>query len=231
MPGLLERGRTVHINADALDYQESGTATYAGNAVLSQDRTTTIRGDTITLDRETGDLAATGDARSFLQLDSGRSTGLAHEIRYDDERRTITYRSAPAGPGTGRGATAASSGRVQLNGPDGDVTAQHIELVLAKERSHVERLDAYTAVSVTIGSRTATGARLTFHAADARYVMAAGPGVPVRIVDRSTNSCTETTGRTLTFFKGTDRMTVDGNDEMRTETKSGGPCTPPLSSR
>lgn len=229
MPGLLEQGRTVQINADALDYQGSGAVIYTGNAVLSQDRTATIQGDTITFDRETGDLAATGNARSSLQLDTGRSVGVAHEIRYDDERRTIAYTSAPAGPSPGRGAAPAASGQVQLNGPEGDVSAQHIEVVLATGRSHVERLDAYTGVSVTIGSRTATGARLTVHAADARYVMAAGPGVPVRIVDRSTNSCTE--GRTLTFFKGTDRMTVDGNEEMRTETKSGGPCGPPPSSR
>jgi hypothetical protein len=34
----------------------------------------------------------------------------------------------------------------------------------------------------------------------------------------------------LIFFKGTDRMTVDGQEAMRTRTKGGGACGPePLS--
>ena len=42
-----------------------------------------------------------------------------------------------------------------------------------------------------------------------------------------TESCRETTGRTLTFFKSTDRIIVDGNEEIRTQTRNGaGPaCT------
>jgi hypothetical protein len=37
--------------------------------------------------------------------------------------------------------------------------------------------------------------------------------------------CNETIGKTLTFFKTADRIIVDGNDEIRTQTKSGGgPC-------
>jgi hypothetical protein len=34
-------------------------------------------------------------------------------------------------------------------------------------------------------------------------------------------ACRETTGRTLTFFKSTDRIIVDGNDETRTQTRNG----------
>ena len=32
-------------------------------------------------------------------------------------------------------------------------------------------------------------------------------------------------GKTLTFFKAADRIIVDGNEEIRTQTKSGGPCS------
>ena len=32
----------------------------------------------------------------------------------------------------------------------------------------------------------------------------------------------ETTGKTLTFFKATDRIVVDGNEQIRTQTKGGG---------
>ena len=34
----------------------------------------------------------------------------------------------------------------------------------------------------------------------------------------------ETTGKTLTFIKATDRIVVDGNEQIRTQTKGGGKC-------
>jgi len=37
----------------------------------------------------------------------------------------------------------------------------------------------------------------------------------------------ETTGRTLTFFKSTNTITVDGNEEFRTQMKSGSKCGEP----
>ena len=43
---------------------------------------------------------------------------------------------------------------------------------------------------------------------------------PVKVIE----SCREITGKTLTFYKSTDRILVDGNQEIRTETKSGGAC-------
>ena len=36
--------------------------------------------------------------------------------------------------------------------------------------------------------------------------------------------CRETTGKTLTFFRSTDRIIVDGNEQKRTETKGVGAC-------
>jgi hypothetical protein len=45
----------------------------------------------------------------------------------------------------------------------------------------------------------------------------------VRIVEE----CRETQGRTLTFFKSTDRIVVDGNEESRTQTKGGAKCGEP----
>jgi hypothetical protein len=41
-------------------------------------------------------------------------------------------------------------------------------------------------------------------------------GSPVTILDECAR---ETTGRTLTFFKTTDRIIVDGNEQIRTQTK------------
>ena len=37
----------------------------------------------------------------------------------------------------------------------------------------------------------------------------------------------ETSGRTVTFFKSTERIIVDGEEEVRTQSKRGGPCPAP----
>jgi lipopolysaccharide export system protein LptA len=65
--------------------------------------------------------------------------------------------------------------------------------------------------------RVATGARMTYLTATERYVMS---GTPVAIVEE----CRETTGKSLTFFRSTDTISVDGNEEIRTQTKTGKDC-------
>ncbi len=75
--------------------------------------------------------------------------------------------------------------------------------------------------------RTATGGRLTYRASAEQYDIAGTAAAPVKVVE----SCREITGKTLTFYKSTDRITVDGNEEIRTETKSGGPCPQPAQPR
>ena len=107
---------------------------------------------------------------------------------------------------------------VQLSGPQGDLQSDRIVVTLAKSGSHIERLDAYQRVTCRLDTRVATGTRLTYYAGDERYVMSGASGAPVKVVER----CNETIGKTLTFFKSTDRMIVDGNEEIRTQTKSGG---------
>jgi hypothetical protein len=59
---------------------------------------------------------------------------------------------------------------------------------------------------------------MTYHAREERYVLSGAGVTPVSIREK----CSETTGRTLTFFKSSDRIIVDGNERRRTETK---PCT------
>jgi lipopolysaccharide export system protein LptA len=110
-----------------------------------------------------------------------------------------------------------------LSGPQGDLRADRIEVILARSGSRVERLEAYTNVSARVDTRVASGARLTYYAEDERYVLVGASPVPVRVVD----ICRETSGKTLTFFKTADRIIVDGNEEIRTQTKSGGPCSAP----
>ncbi len=125
----------------------------------------------------------------------------------------------------------------QLSGPQGDLRAVKIEIVLAAAgtsagtstaasagagASKVERLEAYTSVDLAVDKRKATGGRLTYFAADDRYVLTGAGAVPVKVVE----NCRQTTGQTLTFFKAVDRIIVDGNEQIRTQTTGGGPCSP-----
>ena len=136
---------------------------------------------------------------------------------------------SPAAPATVSPVAPAGS---RLSGSQGDVTASRIELVLAKTGSQLDRLEAYTAVNVRVDTRVGTGDRLTYFAEDGRYVMTGIATVPVKIVETSATvtiprECRETIGRTVTFFKSTERIIVDGNEEVRTQSKRGGPCPAP----
>jgi lipopolysaccharide export system protein LptA len=217
LPGLLKEGQPASVNAERLDYKGGkGRAEYSGNATLVQGDTA-IRGDLIDLDQQKGDLIASGSARSTLTLDASRTDGRANEIRYEEARRVVTYSPGVVAPTNGQGSGVPLA---QVSGPDGDLRAERIEVVLAAKENAVDRLEAYNRVTMVLGPRTATGGRLTYHAKEERYVMSGAAITPVSIRE----SCRETTGRTLTFFKSTDRIVVDGNETRRTETK---PCTPP----
>jgi lipopolysaccharide export system protein LptA len=237
LPGLLKQAEPVNVNAGALDYEQSGKAVYTGNAALWQGETA-VRADVLALDRMRGDLIASGAARSNLVFDTGASVGRAAEIRYEDAARRITYLSAPlsAPPGdrpiaptTERGIAptgdkpAAPVSLAQLSGVQGDLRARLINVMLAKDASRLERLDAQTEVTVRLDKRIATGDRLAYYPADERYVITGLPTMPVRIVEE----CRETSGRTVTFFKSAERIIVDGNEEVRTLSSRSGPCPQP----
>ena len=247
IPGLLKQDQAANINAKALDYRgQDGQAVYRGGATLWQG-STTIRADTISLDQQKSNLVATGSAKSMLELDTGLSSGSGNEIRYDDQKRLVTYSGAPLPPTTERGAGSAgarsggpSDARravpvrdAQLSGPQGDLRGERIEIALAKEGNKVERLEGYTGVTLKLDTRTAVGSRLTYYASEERYVMSAAGTKAVEVTDVKTApsgavSCNRTVGRTLTFYKSTDTISVDGNDQNRTESKAIA-CAPPSS--
>ena len=238
LPGLLQEGQAANVSANTLEYQGgAGAAIYSGNATLWQGETA-IRADVIALDQTRADLVASGAARSNIVFDTGMSIARAAEIRYDDAARTITYASPPPAPVSPVAPTlgipvaptpvisiappplAPPSVLSQLSGPQGDLRALRIEVVLAQTAARPERLEAYTDVSVHLDTRVATGDRLTYFAEDERYVMTGIATVPVRIVEE----CRETSGRTVTFFKSAERIIVDGNKEVRTQSKRDSLC-------
>ena len=204
-PGLLTDGDAVNVLAADMTYDEaSRTTIFKGSARMLQGATV-IQAETITLDEAKGDLTAVGSATTSLGIattdgEAGKPTlGRADSFRYTDESRRAVYET-----------------KAQFNSEAGDLQASRIELLLAKTDNQLDRLDAQGAVQVTLGVRRASGSRLVYRPADARYEITGTPG---RFID----ACNESAGRTLTFFRASDRVIIDGNEQSRTETR-GGKC-------
>lgn len=221
LPGLFKEGDPVSASAAKLDYEgQAGRAVYTGNATLLQGDTT-IRGGVISIDQEKGDLVVTGSARSTLALDGKKADGQADEVRYDEAARQVTYSMAPLAPTTvGSNASAAKAAPVRprlarLNGPQGDLRAQRIVIVLAHDGNEIDRLEGYDNITMVQGDRTAVGARLTYDAAKESYLISGRGGVPVSIRATIQGACRETTGETLTFFKANDSISVGGETDSR----------------
>jgi LPS export ABC transporter protein LptC len=210
LPGLLKQDQPANVNANALDYQgASGQAIYTGTATMWQGETA-VRADSIAIDQSKGDFVALGNAGSTIVLDTGVSIAHAAEIRYADTAHTIAYASM-------KNALGVVTAQAQVSGPQGDLRADRIDVMLAEKGGHIDRLEAYTNVNMKLTTRTAVGERLTYFSEDERYLMSGAGTKSVKVIE----ACRETTGRTLTFFKSTDRIIVDGNDETRTQTRNG----------
>ena len=214
VPGLLAADQPVNVTAARLQYDEStAVATYSGAAKLWQGQRA-VQGETVVVDERTGDLTATGAARSQMileQIDPETnvpkkvdSVATAEELVYEDALRRATYTT-----------------NAHAVGPQGDITADRIELYFVETQDALDRAEAYTQAELRLERRSASGERLTYFAADGRYVMS---GAPVRIIEDLETECRQTTGRSLTFYQTADAISVDGNNEHRTQTKAGGSC-------
>jgi lipopolysaccharide export system protein LptA len=114
-----------------------------------------------------------------------------------------------------------------VSGVQGDLRGDRIELFFDESGKGVDRLEAYDQVSFRmspsqgVAPRWGRGARLSYFAADERYVLS---GAPAQGVEQLPGDCRQTTGRTLTFFKSSSSFVVDGNQQGRTQTRTGGTC-------
>jgi len=217
-PALLAEKDPVSILSESLTYDEkTQKADYAGKVAPNVGQTvliqgdTTIRANTLTLDQSKGDLTANGKVVTTLAIADGKKPepgaktkpmiARAETFTYADQTRTATYTTA-----------------AQLDGDQGNLSASRLELQLAKGENSLEKLEANDRVVAIVDKRTVTGARLTYSPTDDKYVV---HGAPVRMIDAE---CQETTGKTLTFYKASDKVQVDGNNEVRTQNKGGGKC-------
>src|SRR5688572_15545198 len=214
-PGLLGDQEAVQIIAEKLTYDETTRqADYGGQVRLIQGETT-ITADTLTLDETNGNLIANGKVTTTLPIaekdhagdaKSKLMVGRAGSFAYSDQTRVATYTTT-----------------AQLDGDQGNLQAAKIEMKLAKGANTLEGLEADRQVTALVERRTVTGAHLSYSPTDDKYIVT---GAPVRMIDAE---CQEWLGKTLTFWKASDRVQIDGNNEVRTQTKGGGKCpaTPP----
>jgi LPS export ABC transporter protein LptC/lipopolysaccharide transport protein LptA len=214
LPAMLKQDKEVTVLADSLAYDGTKSlAIYTGSALLFQGDTS-VKGDVVSIDEKTGDLAAKGKAMTSTTRDQTgpdnktqrvQSTGTGKDFKYEDGPRRLTY-----------------TGAAHLVGPEGDMTATKIELYLEPDGDEVIRAEAYAdapdKMTLKEPHRTTTGNRMSYTADNETYVV---KGLPATVLDECGR---ETIGTTLTFVKATDTIVVDGN-QIRTQTKGGnGKC-------
>jgi lipopolysaccharide export system protein LptA len=212
---MLKQDEPVTVLAENLAYDGSQSkATYTGAARLFQGDTT-IKADSLTLEEKSGDMTGSGHVMSTTirqHMSEGKpperapSTATANDFKYEDDARRLTYTDG-----------------AHMVGPEGDLSATTIELYLTESGDDVKRAEAYTDAGETMTlreeNRTTTGSRMTYTAAQEMYVVS---GFPALVVDACAR---ETTGKILTLVKATDTIVVDGNKQIRTQTKGGtGKC-------
>jgi len=211
-PAMLNDKDPVNVTAAALQYDAaSSRGVYTGGARLWQGDTT-IQGDTLVVDDRAGNLTATRQVRTRMMLDqvnektkkteSVESIGTADDFVYEDEARRATYTT-----------------KAHLTGPQGDLTGKKIVLFLNEDGRTLNRAEAYDDVVARLeGGQQAFGSRLTYFAADERYVMT---GTPVKILEIVDGGCRETLGASLTFIRSTDTISVVGTEGNRSRTMPG----------
>jgi LPS export ABC transporter protein LptC/lipopolysaccharide transport protein LptA len=218
MPSMLKQDQPVNVVADGLAYDgDKQLATYTAGARLFQGSDTTIKADSIAMDQKRGDLIALGHAMTTTLREQTSSdpkkkkerlpaSGQSTDFKYEDAARRLTY-----------------TGKAHLVGPEGEMTASKIELYLQSDSDEVDRAEAYTdtgeKMTLREPHRVTTGTRMTYTAEKETYLVT---GLPAVVVDECGR---ETTGHTLTFVRSTDTILVDGNQQIRTQTKGGnGQC-------
>jgi lipopolysaccharide export system protein LptA len=218
MPSMLKQDKPVNVRANRLDYDGgNGVAVYSGSARLWQDETT-IQADRITLDDRSGNLHAIRGVTTVMILtkaadakpgakpkpqasaSSQVTTTVADELVYNDAKHLATYLT-----------------KAHMHGPDGDVTADKIELYLSAGGGELERAEAYGNVLSRQETRRAYGDHLTYLPDTDEYTMV---GRPVRVYDDTPPNCKVTRGATLTFHKAVDTISASGNEVSGTQSQS-----------
>jgi lipopolysaccharide export system protein LptA len=217
VPSMLKQDAPVFVTSDRLAY-DGGTAraTYDGAARLWQGESE-IRGATIELDDKNANLTARGTVTTVMLLEDtdpktqkrrlARTAGRGETFDYDEAKRLAVF--------TGSGTTQAN-----IVGPQGDVTADRIELYMKAGANELERAVARGKVYAKESNRNARGDHLTYTAADDRYVMT---GTPVIAIEETPPECKKTTAPTITFKRSVENVEVASSSPVASKSE-GIPC-------
>jgi len=203
-PGLLGGGEPAVLLCRDFEYDpRTRTAHYRENALLRSGKDE-VRAPTIVIEEgadETRRLTASGGTTSVLHprpqkgaaKEPAAVEARSREMVYEESANRIVY-----------------TGDVEIR--QGDILTRSPEAVvtLTKDGGAVDRLLAGEPVEVQQGARRATGERGTYTPADETLVLV-GEKVVLQDVDRRLE------GRVLTFEVGSDRIRVDGREEVRAE--------------
>lgn len=202
LPSMLEQDKPVNVTSNRLDYDgAAGLATYAGDARLWQDKGTNIKAGILIVDDKSGNLTARENVATLMTIidvdpatktrKDTLTTGKAQSFVYDEAKRMATY-----------------TDKAQLDGAQGNLTADKIELHLARTTNDLDRVEAYGTVTVKEGNRTATGTRLTYTAEDDRYLMTGDVGTPVIVIEQKDKDCSRTQGNELIFRRAIEGISM-----------------------
>lgn len=218
VPSMLKQDRPVLVRANRLDYDSaSSLASYTGNAHLWQDGEdgSTINADTIVVDDKTGNLHALTNVltSSFMKRADDKDAATptkpaskqeptvtqAADMLYVDDKHRATY-----------------TGGVHMNGPDGDLTSDKLDLYFAEQGGDLERAEADGNVVSKQVNRRAFGRHLSYNTKDEIYTMT---GVPAMVYDDTPPNCKVTKAPTVQFRKdaGTGSATGNGTFGQKSE--------------
>ncbi len=184
--------------------QRNRQATYSGDAILRSGRSE-VRADTIVLQEDPRGLRtlhATQGVVSMLAGEPGAQKGgpappsiegRGDSMTYDEAKAVVVY----------TGNTMVRQGDIVTHSPSATLT-------LTPDLKELKKLVAGEPVEVTQGTRRATGRQGTYTPAD-RMMLLVGDQVVL------TDAKQKTTGRSVAFSVGGDRVIVDGQEEVRTE--------------
>jgi len=217
MPSMLKEDKPVNVKSNRLEYDgDKSVAIYSGNSRLWQEDTDTdIKADTITLEDKTGNLHATTNVVTQMTLEeaddksppaktpktpSQPTTTTAVDLVYEDAKRCATYTGSP-----------------HMKGPDGDVTADRIELYLSEQGGQLERAEADGNVVSKQENRRAYGKHLIYVAKDDIYTMV---GLPAKVYDDLAPNCKYTEAATVTFKKAANTTSASGTGTISQKSRN-----------
>ena len=141
------------------------------------------RGDVIRYEDATHVVSYEARARRHAGVDRSRGRTGGGAATPPRPREPGPERRRGASPARGPPLAAAPT-QAYVQGPQGELRAWRIEMVLSADAGKADRLEAYDDVNLRVEMRRATGERLTYFAEDERYVMT-GSGGGTRVRRRS----------------------------------------------